>query len=243
MSIDKSTYKKPGWRKSNLPFLERCFPRGLPGSYVELVGTYTENTSKEEMFYLLKSNKLITKNEQFIGVDEKEVVLLKRVRKDPFAKLHPLIFGDIFTTIGNVQRSGGVFVDTKNRKVSVDSRVVAVNFDFGDNNPDGPFLRKFAPSLRIIAKNSWSYTNKLAIIITFTRDRGSRKGTVIEDRKTTLAQSFPKVFGVSTHGSVADIIKSFEDYVCPGRTLVTTTVRFILQPNSIRFANPDGSLV
>jgi hypothetical protein len=244
-------YDKPEWRENNRTFLKRCFGKHLPGSYVELIGGHIKGKGNAEMFSLLKSAKIITKNSQFIGVDINPVVMLQRMREAPEAHPYPLVFGDVFSVIKRVQQSEGSITDIlgKNR-VEVDPKVVAINFDIGKRavldpkKDNSEWWTRNALDIRSIVRDAWGYTDRVAIIGNFTRDRGSEKGTAAEERRKFLVQSVSDCFRIQLQGNESDITASFEEYKCEKRgTMIMITARFLVRQDRIQFYDQNGNVV
>lgn len=246
-------YPKPEQRQHNANFLASIFPNGLPGSYAELLGGHDPNdkTGKDQMFNIMLKRGLIKDNESFIGVDINPVVLFHRMKDKPGLHPYPVIFGDIFTVLEELQTKGL----TNRNGNAINKKVIAINFDIGKKalaspEDDSEWWTSNGQYLRNIIKNAWKYTNKVAFIGNFARDHGTKP---IDDpdeqkrigiRKGYLLDSILSAFNIKNIDFKNDrewAISSFEDYHCRGQMIYT---RFVInkdiRSNNILFYDKNG---
>lgn len=244
-------YDKTSWRIENVRFIKKIFQSSFKSrSCAEMIGNHNPGDKKNanETYSLMVKAGLISRPDQFIGVDWNPLVLLRRSYEKADYQPYPLVFGDMLDACLRVQKSKGILIGLEKNQVTVTPNLCVLNLDTEKsirNESDDNKTEWWANNGTKLAKfvsNAFEYTDKVSLILNFVRDRGTNSRG-IDNRQRIFYDYIISYLG---HGksfeSFENASKNFQTYSSDkleknerSRGVVMLTARVLISPRDISF--------
>ena len=238
-------YSKLVWRQKNVDFISSEINNFSEQnySYIETIGDHTSTDKKNdtEMYALMCKSGLVTRPEQFVGVDNNPLCLIKRKKEKKNYQPYPLVFGDLMEVALKIQKSNGNLINIDKKSTPVSSKIVALNYDSVKairESGSSELWTMYGPCIsEFLNRALEKYASRVCVIINHVRDRGTNIPG-ISNRKKRLYENIALYLTNRKSRTIIPedkAVATFEEYTSNNRKERMMTARIVVTTNSVEF--------